>query len=253
VFGSDSNSEVARRSWRKLRTTPPDRERTMTAYLAVVSNKAFEASEREALTGIVRSAGLPVTALQWTKAACTQPFVRAEALDPVHDVAMEILRFARMRARQTGNDVWRFGLASGPTAARDEADTTLLTATELAKGAASGQILVLCESYEALDRGRQRRYLGALQSNSGHPAYASLPENHKECFCVMPIGKEDSDTRAGSDLVFEKIIQPACLRMNMLALKPQEQTGDDIMRDITRSLTATDLVVAYVGEPPWNA
>src|SRR5262249_13668781 len=151
-------------------------EGPMPTYLAVVhsADTSFPTDDLKILRELLDSPRFAAATLQEVNGR-PELFVRCEVPDLAHDVSMEILRVTR--ARQLSDSTWRCGLASGGPVARGGVDTAPLTASALAEAAGAGQVLILRETYEALDRSRQRRYLPALAAGCRYPAYPSLPEN----------------------------------------------------------------------------
>jgi ubiquinone/menaquinone biosynthesis C-methylase UbiE len=129
--------------------------------------------------------------------------------------------------------------------------TTELEAVELAKASDPSSAVIAESMFVALPPASRGPYL-APEEIGGYRACRQMPSGRR-CFCVLPIGADDSADRAQSDFVFERLITPACRSLQYFPVHPVREHGQNVWADITNGLLGAELVVAFLGTAPWNA
>jgi ubiquinone/menaquinone biosynthesis C-methylase UbiE len=134
---------------------------------------------------------------------------------------------------------WQIGVAE-----------TELEAVELARASEPESAVIAERLYLALAPASRIPYR-APETIGGYRACRQVPRGRR-CFCVLPIGLDGSVERARSNFVFEKIITPACRSLQYVPIHPVRQHGENVWADITNGLLGAEVVVGFLGSPPWN-
>jgi len=209
-----------------------------------------------------------------------------------HEVAVNMLKLAEeesTRGREAKfNEAmrcFRIGIAYGELSKDAHgklAGPVIAVATRLESGGVTGEIRLSAAAYKVLPRSIQRLYGGEEEirgkkhekpqlghrcvvvprapwdepmktpvRNPDFNTHAIFAHELVECFIISEI--DDRNPRITE--VMEKLIVPACKRMNFLPRRADRIPGPDRIAVIKEQLAAAPLVVAYLGQPSphWNA
>ena len=181
----------------------------------------------------------PVLEPLCTKVRLSGPVVLANPHSE-QDAHRAIVGLTRPQGGAKRTSKWQIGVADSE-----------LTAVQLARASDPEHAVIAETTYLALPPECRSPYL-APELVDGYRACRQIPRGRR-CFCVLPIGADGSPERAQSNLVFEKIITPACRAQQFVPVHPVREHGDNVWADITTGLLGAELVVAFLGAPPWNA
>ena len=173
-------------------------------------------------------------------------FATSDSAEHAHRACWRALERSRGKAKGQGDIKWRIGVASGA----DVADVALEAST-LADAAEPGQAFIAEAVYHELEPRSGARYLRP-KDVAGYRACQSLPPGYRRCFVVLPMRADGNDEHVQPDDVVREIIEPACDQIRHAVVHPGQQNGENVWADISNTLVSADLVVAYLGSPPWN-
>jgi ubiquinone/menaquinone biosynthesis C-methylase UbiE len=163
-----------------------------------------------------------------------------------HRAVLSLTRYRRSTER---TNLWKIGVAAGPPG-----NWSRLTAEaiQLANECPPSCAIISEDLYNELSPRYRNTYLPP-EEIAGYRACRTVPYGQRRCFCVLPIGAEDSPERCTADFVFQHLITPACQKLGYLPVHPLKQHGTDIWSDIANSLLAFEHVIVYLGPPPYTA
>lgn len=176
----------------------------------------------------------------------TDPQALFESVSSIVDRAYRHGRRATMGSR--GKMGFRAGIAVDA-----DPEEGMLRATSLC-GAAAPHVILADEAFvQSLDPLRGLPFdRTSPQTIDGCTAYATFAPDQRDCFVIMPMGMADSEVRARSERVLNDLVHPACKALGLRPIAPTRQAGEQISIDVFGALHLSTLVVAYLGETPWN-
>ena len=158
-----------------------------------------------------------------------------------------VLALTRHRLYTQRESLWKSAISSG----QSNVGSLIGKAIQLAAVCPAGHVIISEELYNELPDDSRRTYL-IPQKFANYNACRTVPRGRR-CFCVLPLGTENSPERRSSDFVFKYLITPACEQLDYLPVHPLKQQGADVWSDIANSLQAYEHVIVYLGSQPYNA
>jgi ubiquinone/menaquinone biosynthesis C-methylase UbiE len=169
-----------------------------------------------------------------------------ESAEHAHRACWRVLERSRSRMAASVAISWKVGVGSGTDGAGAAEQ-----AAHLADAADPGHAFVAEAVYRELDPRSGVRYLRPREV-AGHRACQTIPPGYRRCFVVLPMRASGDEAHVQPDDVYREIIEPACDQLRHAVVHPGQQDGENVWSDISNTLMSADLVVAYLGSPPWN-